>query len=943
MGLPGVCPQGAGDCADTDAEINPSEIDLCDAIDNDCDGETDGPYLDGSVTYDDDPSGPALTKGDACGAGACAGGAVICGPDELSLVCSTDNAAGSGELCDGVDNDCNGEVDEGCDDDNDGYCDVTMTVIGVPSVCPNGLGDCNDEQPGINPGVTEICDDIDNDCAFGVDQGCDDDGDGYCDEDMIVLGSPSICALGGGDCVDTSESIHPNATELCDGIDNDCAQGPDEGCDDDGDGFCDITMLTVGTPWSCTSGGGDCNDGNPAVNPAAVELCDNIDNDCNEGPDEGCDDDNDNYCDATMSVIGTPSTCSLGGGDCDDSSGAINPGASEVCDNADNDCNDQADEGCDDDNDNYCDAAMSVIGTPSTCTSGGGDCNDSDEDINPGKAELCNGVDDNCAGGIDEGLSAPLNPNQNGACEGSTQSCTGAGGWIDDYSGVLTYGLSETPNSAFFDENCDGLDGDKDNAVFVSTNGINNNICSQKAPCSTIAHGISRALAQGKAHVYIRAGTYSGPITLEDGVSLFGGYDSGWVRDAHTVPGHLVTINGGYHAATQQYLVLQATSVDSTIADLKLNAPNANGRTSSGQGRSSYALHSRSSELALRRMTIDQGNGYSGQGGTSGSSASQSSAPGGGDGGKASQFVSACNTTSHGDGGGGGSYTCSGTSTKGGSGGNGGEMDTSCGWTGFCSNCNATSGDSGASGSGPSASGGGGAGGGGGTCSQGGDASNGSKTNGGGGYGATTKGRLLSSYYWHGKDGGNGSLGSHGRGGGGGGGSGGCDAGALEADSYGAGGGGGGAGGCRAPSAGSAGKGGGGSFGVFGYSSDLTINQVSFVRGNGGDGGNGGGGGLGQPGGSGGDAGEAAGNAKRGGYGGDGGRGGHSGGGGGGGGGHSYGIYTYASSVTQSSNSFSSGSAGDGGSGGSSSGSSGSSGAAGFLGSIGSCSSPNGC
>ncbi|MGB0590834.1 MAG: putative metal-binding motif-containing protein [Myxococcota bacterium] len=938
VGLPAVCPLGGNDCVDSDDAINEAAAELCDDVDNDCDGEVDGPFVDGTVTYDDDPSQGSLNKGDSCGSGACSGGLVICTPDGVALICSTDGDAGDGEICDGVDNDCNGEIDEGCDDDGDDYCDITMTVIGAPSVCPNGIGDCDDTQIGINPGATEICDDVDNDCAFGVDQGCDDDGDGYCDADMIILGSPAICTQGGNDCVDTSESIHPGATELCDGVDNDCGQGVDEGCDDDGDDYCDANMITVGLPPVCPLGGGDCADalGQAAIHPGATELCDNLDNDCGQGVDEGCDDDGDNYCDASMTVVGSPSACPLGEGDCNDANDEVHPNATERCDNVDNDCVGGVDEGCDDDNDGYCDENMDVEGTPLTCLSGGGDCQDTDPNINPGQAELCNGINDNCTGGVDEGLSAPLNDNQLGACEGTVQSCGGLSGWQEDYSSVATYGAPETPSSAFADENCDGVDGDASNAVFVATGGATSGDCGKKGPCASISYAMTRAIALGKEHVYIRAGTYSGPITLKNNIWLFGGYDSGWVRDAHTVPGHEVTINGGYDSTVGQYLVLRGVNIDTIVADLTLNAPNANGRISSGQGRSSYGAHIRGGDVTFRRMTIEQGNGYSGQSGSSGNSASKAAAPSGSNGGNADQYNTPCNNSSHGGGGSGGSRSCSGTTTSGGSGGNGGEMDTSCGWTGLCSNCSATSGDNGSSGSGGN---GGDSGSGGGTCAQGEDAEDGGKSNGSGGSGAATKGRLIS-YYWYAKDGASGGIGSHGGGGGGGGGSGGCDDGT---DSYGAGGGGGGAGGCRASSAGSAGKGGGGSFGVFGYSSDLTVTSVTFIRGNGASGGSGGSGGSGQPGGDGGNGGQQDGDSKRGGHGGDGGDGGHSGGGGGGGGGHSYGIYHYNSDVSQSGNSFSSGSAGSGGSGGTSSGANGGGGNPGILGSLAACNTTGGC
>jgi len=78
------------------------------------------------------------------------------------------------ELCDGLDNDCNGNVDEGCDADGDGWCSVETVVIGYPDSCPQGGSDCNDADETIHPGAKEeCCDDVDNDCDGLVDEPAD--------------------------------------------------------------------------------------------------------------------------------------------------------------------------------------------------------------------------------------------------------------------------------------------------------------------------------------------------------------------------------------------------------------------------------------------------------------------------------------------------------------------------------------------------------------------------------------------------------------------------------------------------------------------------------------------------------------------------------------------------------------------------------------------------
>ncbi|MGD2249191.1 MAG: MopE-related protein [Candidatus Methanofastidiosia archaeon] len=115
----------------------------------------------------------------------------------------------------------------------------------------------------------------------------------------------------------------------------------------------------------------DCDDDNSRVHPGAEEVCDQKDNNCNGVIDEGFDTDNDGY-----------TTCQ---GDCDDDNSQVHPGAEEVCDQKDNNCNGEIDEGFDTDNDGY-----------TTCQ---GDCNDTNSQIHPGAEEPCD-TDYNCDGDI---------------------------------------------------------------------------------------------------------------------------------------------------------------------------------------------------------------------------------------------------------------------------------------------------------------------------------------------------------------------------------------------------------------------------------------------------------------------------------------------------------------------------------------------------------------
>lgn len=97
-----------------------------------------------------------------CGVGVCARTAPAC-VDGIANTCLP--LVPGVERCNGLDDDCNGIVDDGCDDDRDGWCDAALDVVGDPAICPLGPNDCDDGDAARHPGRTEICDDfIDNDC-----------------------------------------------------------------------------------------------------------------------------------------------------------------------------------------------------------------------------------------------------------------------------------------------------------------------------------------------------------------------------------------------------------------------------------------------------------------------------------------------------------------------------------------------------------------------------------------------------------------------------------------------------------------------------------------------------------------------------------------------------------------------------------------------------------
>ncbi len=292
-----------------------------------------------------------------------------------------------------VDNNCNGQPparDPYCqmqcaDRDRDGYQDINCN-----SNVQNRGGDCNDQDPTINPGQMERCgDNKDNDC-MGGDMRClsncaiDMDGDGF--------GNDAGCY--GRDCNDNDPNVNLWASErLGDNIDQDC-DGRDpprrENCvDTDLDGF--------GQGAGCL--GLDCNDNNYAINPGAREIPgDRIDQDC-DGRDlvipAQCmmDNDQDGYG-RTAGCLGL---------DCNDNDPRVNAGRTEICGNGiDDDCQ-GGDQPCtvaqgtgpcmDADGDGY---GMGM------CMRGGLDCDDNNRNVNPGTVEQCNGIDDNCNSVIDE-------------------------------------------------------------------------------------------------------------------------------------------------------------------------------------------------------------------------------------------------------------------------------------------------------------------------------------------------------------------------------------------------------------------------------------------------------------------------------------------------------------------------------------------------------------
>lgn len=254
---------------------------------------------------------------------------VACGkPDEdgdgfgSDVDCDDSNAAvfpGATEKCDGLDNDCDGEVDGEyavggtifyADVDGDGFGGSAGAIVSCDEVegYAAAAGDCNDADETVNPGADELCNQVDDNCNGQVDDNATDAGTYYADLDGDGYGSTknSVTACDmpegyiedGSDCNDVEAMVNPDADEYCDMIDNNCDGEVDEATaldatdwysDSDGDGFGNIDAVTrqCYIPENHSANSDDSNDAEAGVNPDADEICfDGLDNNCSGGPDE---------------------------------------------------------------------------------------------------------------------------------------------------------------------------------------------------------------------------------------------------------------------------------------------------------------------------------------------------------------------------------------------------------------------------------------------------------------------------------------------------------------------------------------------------------------------------------------------------------------------------------------------------------------------------------
>jgi hypothetical protein len=280
--LSGICSTVPGGSADASAD------EVCNGLDDDCDGQTDEGIGWAS------PLGGSVQVGGACGVGACEGGAVVCST-QYEAVCSTEDLATS-EVCNGHDDDCDGLVDEPAD------LVLACPTVGVcaelalkTAACgPSHQLACGFEPAGVwEPGGETRCNDLDDDC------------DGETDEDLVLAdgaakGSPcygtGACSgeLGAVVCAPDESGVvcsaHADArSETCNAIDDDC-----DGVTDEDAPMASVACASVGVceayasvPAACAAGQWQCaHQADPAFEGEETR-CDGLDNDCDGATDEG--------------------------------------------------------------------------------------------------------------------------------------------------------------------------------------------------------------------------------------------------------------------------------------------------------------------------------------------------------------------------------------------------------------------------------------------------------------------------------------------------------------------------------------------------------------------------------------------------------------------------------------------------------------------------------
>jgi uncharacterized protein (TIGR03382 family) len=420
--LPGeaLATDPGGDCDDFDVLRHPNAAETCDGTDQDCDGVVDDGATSGRTVYADDDGdgfGDPADATNACGVLGYVATAGDCDDTDPTV------HPGRPETCDGVDQDCDGNADEGATDATTWYGDVdgdgfggaaSITSCGAPAGYVGTAGDCDDLRAAAHPGGTEVPGD-------GVDGDCDGGELCYADSDRDGFRAVTVAVSADADCADPGEA-DASAPADCDDRAATATIVSDWHADADGDGFGagPIAATACAGPSGTVADATDCDDGDPAVNPAATEICDGgVDDDCNGVPFDldatdrvayAADVDGDGFGGgATLTACTPPSGFVADTSDCDDNRADVHPGAAETTgDEVDGDCD--GTEPCfqDLDGDGFR-TGLVLLSPDASCreaqeapASFALDCVDGDPAIHPGAAEVCDDADDDCDGLVDE-------------------------------------------------------------------------------------------------------------------------------------------------------------------------------------------------------------------------------------------------------------------------------------------------------------------------------------------------------------------------------------------------------------------------------------------------------------------------------------------------------------------------------------------------------------
>lgn len=552
---------------------------------------------------------------------------------------------------------------------------------GAPPGGDGGLPDMAVEPDGGCVPTDEICDGVDDDC------------DGLIDEDLARACWTGDAELRGvGRCADGQEVCRSGAyqrceaeirpvEELCNGVDDDCDGVTDEltrPCsvgppDLEGVGVCVAgEEACMGGTWSgeCVGGAGPGDD-----------VCNGADDDCDGQVDEGladCEDvdaDDDGIVDAADNcpdVFNVDQVDTDGDGqgnacdDDDDGDGALDdddcgvidptrfPGAPEACNAVDDDCDGQIDEAlvqrCYDGPDGTEGVGACQAGEQACDGGAWGDCVGARL---PG-AEVCDGIDGDCDGQLEEGLDpgwTDADGDGYGAIEAPT--CPAEADQVDrsgdcaDDDAAVNPAAMDLPDPTYADTNCDGVDGPRDALLFVDP-AADPDIATgtPEAPFARIADALDAA-DDATLGVALAVGDHLGTVRLRDGVNLYGGYGDGWARGAEL--SRVLTPPGD-----DDRVAVIAEDLARPTAVVQIIAEAADATT---PGASAYGLWARNAPgLILQNVELRAGAGAAGEAGVMGLSGADggAGAKGGDCGGPAGEGAQSDCGAAGGDGGRGG-------------------------------------------------------------------------------------------------------------------------------------------------------------------------------------------------------------------------------------------------------------------------------------------------